>query len=260
MAKYTTELYKLLSSTKAIDDYGTPVNFKSRCLSSYPIFDEEYRDTLNDKIIHHFYYREIGSETIQQFCDRFEWEMQLIMPKYNRMYKILAETDGAKLYEDNYTEKTEYRDLHDYEDTHNRHYSEDGDRTTTSTKKGKETMSPSGEETHKTIRNETPQNSQNNVFDVKYATETNQDTMSFSQRKDELSFTDREDKDKTEYNQTYDNNLTDNIQAREYDNTVKRTGRKGFDFPEFLRKYEKNIWEIEKMIFKDLEPLFMGLY
>lgn len=36
-------------------------------LKHYPIFSESHRRELNEKIINHFRYREIGYETITQF-------------------------------------------------------------------------------------------------------------------------------------------------------------------------------------------------
>lgn len=36
-------------------------------LKNYPIFSESHRQELNEKIVNHFRYREIGYETITQF-------------------------------------------------------------------------------------------------------------------------------------------------------------------------------------------------
>lgn len=55
-------------------------------LDNYPIFDENYRKILNQKIINHYWFREIGQET----PDRFNWmlavKMDEIMPYYNQLY------------------------------------------------------------------------------------------------------------------------------------------------------------------------------
>ncbi len=56
-------------------------------LYKYPIFDESYRDTLNKKIIRHFYFREIGFETPDKFNFYLENKMEEIMPIFNKMYK-----------------------------------------------------------------------------------------------------------------------------------------------------------------------------
>nr|DAE52138.1 MAG TPA: Lower collar protein [Caudoviricetes sp.] len=75
MSKYTVELGTILQA-------GFPLN-----LDSYPIFDEAYRDTLNTKIIQHFWWREIGFETAALFSDRLAVKMNEIMPYYNQLYK-----------------------------------------------------------------------------------------------------------------------------------------------------------------------------
>jgi hypothetical protein len=63
-------------------------------LSTYPIFDEAYREALNDKIIRHYYLREIGHETISIFIYQMETKMREIMPLWNQHYKLsLLEVD-----------------------------------------------------------------------------------------------------------------------------------------------------------------------
>ena len=51
MSKYTTTIKTL------IDNH---FDFK---MTSYPIFDENYRETLNNNILSHYYMSEIGFET-----------------------------------------------------------------------------------------------------------------------------------------------------------------------------------------------------
>lgn len=59
-------------------------------LADYPIFDEAYRPTLNDKIIRHYYMYEIGAETPGLFRLFVRDTMHLIMPYYNQMYESLG--------------------------------------------------------------------------------------------------------------------------------------------------------------------------
>lgn len=56
-------------------------------LSSYPIFDESYRQQLNNKIIEHYWFREIGQETPELFRLFLNRTMNEIMPYYNELYK-----------------------------------------------------------------------------------------------------------------------------------------------------------------------------
>ena len=74
MAKYTVTI---LSLQKNNFDFG---------LQNYPIFDEEYRDTLNNNILNYYLESEIGVETAALFKRLLNDRMALIMPKYNKMY------------------------------------------------------------------------------------------------------------------------------------------------------------------------------
>lgn len=75
MSKYTTELRYLIENNF---DIG---------LKNYPIFDENYRELLNQKIINHYYFREIGMETAELFKRYLNTTMSEIMPYYNQLYK-----------------------------------------------------------------------------------------------------------------------------------------------------------------------------
>lgn len=55
-------------------------------LQNYPIFNETYRDILNNNILNYYYENEIGFETAELFKFYLNNTMQLIMPKYNTMY------------------------------------------------------------------------------------------------------------------------------------------------------------------------------
>lgn len=74
MAQFTATLRRIVESGY---DLG---------LDQYPIFDESYRQGLNDKIIEHYYFREIGLETAGLFKRFLNRKMNEIMPYYNQMY------------------------------------------------------------------------------------------------------------------------------------------------------------------------------
>ena len=56
-------------------------------IGEYPIFDESYRNVLNDKIIKHYYTREIGEETVGLWRFRLNTKMNEIMPYFNKLYE-----------------------------------------------------------------------------------------------------------------------------------------------------------------------------
>lgn len=75
MPVFTATLHDVIAS---VSDIG---------LSNYPIFNEHYRAPLNRKIIDHYRYWEIGSETVQMFCYNLRVKMGEIMPLYNQLYE-----------------------------------------------------------------------------------------------------------------------------------------------------------------------------
>lgn len=93
MSRFTTEL------RYPIEQYQDDNKLDSRTydaglytllgLDEYPIFEESYRATLNRKIIEHYYFREIGVETLARFRWYMRTRMAEIMPKYNRVYQSL---------------------------------------------------------------------------------------------------------------------------------------------------------------------------
>lgn len=70
---------------------GGPDEFKKIALSDYDIFDEEYRPVLNERIVQHYYFREIGYETIEQFCWGVRNEMRESAPIYNGIYRAVKD-------------------------------------------------------------------------------------------------------------------------------------------------------------------------
>lgn len=76
MAKYTITIKTLIDN-----------NFDFK-MDSYPIFDENYRNTLNQNILYHYYENEIGFETASLFRFYLNQKLNEIMPYYNELYKV----------------------------------------------------------------------------------------------------------------------------------------------------------------------------
>ena len=92
MSDYTTQLRwpveQIQRETRSDpDDYSKC--YRALGLDTYPIFDESYRAQLNDKIIRHFYFREIGFETLAQFRWYVRNTMYENMPYFNQLYESL---------------------------------------------------------------------------------------------------------------------------------------------------------------------------
>lgn len=95
MSQYTTEVRFICEnladltenegylSVSTIIDKARPKLFNF----DYPIFDEVYRPVLENKILRHFYTREIGVETYGLWKLRLEAKLNEIMPYYNKLYE-----------------------------------------------------------------------------------------------------------------------------------------------------------------------------
>lgn len=103
MAKYTITIKSLIDN-----------NFDFK-MTDYPIFDENYRNILNTKILNHYYEREIGFETAPLFRFYLNNKLNEIMDYYNTLYikqKSLIENifDNVNIkesFEGNATNKTD---------------------------------------------------------------------------------------------------------------------------------------------------------
>lgn len=88
-AKYTETLRDLMLNEQSrihID----------KALSTYPLYEPKKlydmipsREELNEKLLNHYKYREIGFETFGRFVDELEITMKEIMPHYNELFKTV---------------------------------------------------------------------------------------------------------------------------------------------------------------------------
>lgn len=89
IARYTEVLCNLMENpqTKELLD---------KALSSYPVYVPKYDDNysiiptrkqINEKLLNHYKYREIGFETVGRFLDELEITMNEIMPYYYQLFK-----------------------------------------------------------------------------------------------------------------------------------------------------------------------------
>lgn len=88
MVTYTDRLKRIYKR------YGE--SFEAIGLADYPIFNEAYRATLNQKILDHYWNEEIGFETTSLFKQSMKSRMNIIMPYYNELYKTLLTDYGLE--------------------------------------------------------------------------------------------------------------------------------------------------------------------
>lgn len=95
MSKYTTEL-RFICETEAGKTESVGLSKVDEVIAAalphifdfdFPIFDENYRETLETKIIRHYYTREIGLETYGLWKLKLQTKLNEIMPYYNKLYQ-----------------------------------------------------------------------------------------------------------------------------------------------------------------------------
>lgn len=95
MSKYTVELRFVCEQASGLKDsvgYNGVENVITNAAPKifdfyYPIFDESYRRALEEKILLHYYTRELCEETIGLWKLRLKSKMNEIMPYYNQLYE-----------------------------------------------------------------------------------------------------------------------------------------------------------------------------
>ena len=212
MPAYTMRLFDVLKTNPNIG------------LSKYPIFDESYRHELNEKIVNHYLYWEIGAESIELFVHLVEVRMAEIMPTYNKLY--LAELRNLDPFTTiNITERVE------------------------ATREGKDVENNVSEQlatsdtdsASRNVQSEMPQHMLSGTGD--YATSAS-DVNAKTAGKNETKIL---------------GDVTRNSEANE-DSERHTTGYSGVSVADLLVSYRNSLINIDLMIIRELENLFMGLW
>lgn len=260
MSKYTTQLRFPIE--QALDNRGynhKESNWKY-CyemlgLNDYPLFDELYRETLNNKIIRAYYFREIGFETLGLFAWQMRRTMFEIMPYYNQLYaseKLV--TDPLLSKNMDYTEKwtrDESRTAKQ-DNTSEAAHKTDASGTTANTVDGSTTSND------RNVFNDTPMNGLDTgaVENMDYATNVTFDKGSTTSSTDAHgSSTNKEERtDKTTEGM-------ERSESGDYDGT-KTHNEKGFDGSQsdLLLTYRKTFLNIDLEVVERVGILFMGLW
>lgn len=231
MSKYTTELRWVIENGYDLQ------------LNEYPIFDENYRQKLNQKIINHYYFREIGFETVGLFRFYLKQTMNEIMPYYNQLYEsALLEIDPLNTI--NFTE------------------------TLTRTKTGNDTKN-FNEDTTVNSNGESNSNSTKNTSFKDVESDTPQGMLSIGNIEGELyaSYA-RISKNEDTTNSTAHQETTD-TQKRKNDEKINREDNENYtrtekgnreSQSELLMKYRETFLNIDMQVINELNDLFMGLY
>ena len=213
MAKYTTTIRNLMDNNF---DFG---------LKDYPIFDDEYRTILNNKILMHYYMDEIGFETAGLFKVYLNNKMNEIMPYYNELYKKQKDL------------------LLNFDKTTNLTETFTRDNTTDTNTKSNSTSSNTASGSSKNVYQDTPMGSITQQDIDNYDHASNQE---FNKNQNTSSIEDN-------------SNLTG--KATSLENYIRtKTGNNGRLYGiEILKMIKNNYMNIDEMVINELQDLFMGI-
>lgn len=233
MSRYTIELRYLIEGNY---DLG---------LKDYPIFDESYREQLNNKIIQHYYFREIGFETEALFKNRLNQKMNEIMPYYNQMY------ESSKL-------KIDPLSTIDLEEVFSRKSKTTGEGTSSTSGTGNNTNNFNSTDTtdygkiSKFSDIAQAQTTPNEILNDKYLTSA---TVDDGQDKNTNTGTNTSQTESTTSGTSTDKRNLDE------DTTLTRKGNNGIaSESELLNMYRETFLNIDMMVIEDLSELFLGIW
>ena len=220
MAKYTITIKTLIDN-----------NFDFQ-MTQYPIFDENYREILNNNILHHYYENEIGFETAPLFRFYLNQKLNEIMPYYNELYKV-----QKKLIDENLL-------LNNVNLTENLQGTNTNNTSTQSSSTSQSTNN--GTSNNKNLFQDTPQGQISNT-DIENQTWATNLTL------------DRNTTNNT-INDTSSNNGSANVRGTNaYIKTI--IGNNGGKFNiDLLNDIKNNLMNIDLMIINDLNELFMQIF
>ena len=259
MSKYTTEVRFICESKSGLDVSGGSGDVDNIIANSWnkiftskaPFFDEEYRSVLCQKILKHYYLREICCETVGIWVLWMNTRLEEIMPYYNQLY------ESAKI---------EFNPMHDVNLTREHKRTENetasGNRDTTNnsetniTNSGTTNRTTRSDENKKDLYSDTPQGALTGVESETYLTNARKITDSVN-GSDATNVTSTE---KNESTSTGKEATSSNVDTTE-DYLETLVGKQGTEsFSSLLNKFRETFLNIDMMVIDEFNDLFFGLW
>lgn len=279
MSKYTTEVRFICESKSGLEVSGGSADVDNIIANSWnkiftskaPFFDEEYRSVLCQKILKHYYLREICCETVGIWTLWMNTRLEEIMPYYNQLY------ESAKI---------EFDPMHDVNLTRNHERNvkgtskEDGTRTdnttgkrtltgnrnTDSTGSGTRNTTSGSDETKRDLYSDTPQGAITGLENENYLTNARKITDNVNGTENEETNT--SENTGTDYSETDDttskvDGVTSNTESsnttEDYLETI--VGKQGTEsFSSLLNKFRETFLNIDMQVIEEFSDLFFGLW
>lgn len=271
MAKYTTQIRTICEYYAGYDESQGYTNEDTVIEKArekvfdfnFPIYDESYRSVLETKILRHYYFNEIGFETVGMFKHYLKARLNEIMPYYNQLYKSEL-LEFNPLYDVDLTTDNNKKTNGNRENSEN----EKGNRTTsenvtgTNTQTKKTEGSQSANSTDWTYNNDTPQGGVSGLENLSYLTSATKNTSNSS---GSLTNSDNITQNTTNNKSVTDANTIDKTGSETYKDTEEylehvKGKNGGTSYSKLLEEYRQTFLNIDTEIIDNLRDLFMLLW
>ena len=291
MSKYTTEVRFIcetaaglresegLSSVKQIIAAAIPKVFDF----DFPIFDENYRNVLETKILRHYYTREIGLETVGLWKLKLETKLNEIMPFYNQLYKsellefnpfydVDLTRDHKLTREETATQKGTVNTTEDSNTNESTTQDTTSDSTINNTTGSTSEENATGTKTHYDKYSDTPQGSLQNVQNDTYLTnarmindndtQTGKTTVNGTDESKGNTTSNTNAETSSETRRDVDVNSTNNRDLNTLDDYLEHVKGKngGASYSALLKEFRETFLNIDMMIIDELAELFFNLW
>lgn len=254
MATFTMALHELLGVDTPRDADASRIG-----LDDYPIWDQGYRDTLNQKIVSRFWNREIGFETPDMFVHHMRTLMGEIMPYYSELAKTTvmdfdpfetvnvtstntAETDVATKGTTETDTATESK----------------SEQESSSTEDGESSQTTKADNSSRNVNSDHPQTRLNDQED--YATSSaDAVSASVSESDGTSSGSQRQQGTGSDTSTGSQTGATTGEQSNRHRDTSTQQGTQGSK-ARLLQEYRDAIVGVDVLILEELEVLFMGVW
>ena len=268
MSKYTTEVRFICEQAAGLTESEGYNNIdsildvaRSKIFDfDFPLFDESYRATLENKILKHYYTREIGAETVGLWKHWLCTRLNEIMPYYNQLYKS-AVIEFNPMYDVDLT--TDYQKVDNGNRDKTGSFSENGNSTDEleSTDSFSTTVADARKNDHWDYFSDTPEGGIDGVADNSYLTNARHITDDGTGSTSTTTGSNTTNSERNGVNEKTGNNTSNEIIRNTEDylhHVVGKTG--GVSYSKLLKEYRDTFINIDMMIIKDLRDLFMNLW
>lgn len=279
MSKYTTEVRFICESKSGLEeskgassvDEVLAKSWDKIFTSKVSFFDEAYRSVLCQKILKHYYLREIGAETVGIWMLWMNTKLEEIMSYYNQLYESakikfnpMQDVDLSRTHNRTVEGTTTDDETRTNTTSDTRTVKSDGTTKVTNNSTAERVVNNTG--TKKDLYSDTPQGAITGLENENYLTnarkvtnvddETESNTVANTQNGES---TQNETDTATGTNNGTTKSSGSNNSTEEYVETI--SGKQGTEsYSKMLQEFRKTLLNIDMQVIEEFDELFFGLW